>query len=474
MTFFSLLEDRSRQVDSLLCVGLDPHPDDLPEQNLEAVRQFCQRLIDATSDLAAAYKANAAFFEAFGAPGVALLQEVIASIPQGIPVILDAKRGDIASTAQAYARAAFRVLGAGALTVNPYLGRDAVEPFLEDAQKGVFLLCKTSNPGSADLQDLTVGSQGYYLYEEVALLAQKWNVHQNLGLVVGATHPQELARVRRLVPELWILAPGVGAQGGDLQAAFRAGLRTDGLGLLLPVSRAISRAQNPRAAARQIRDDINTFRQAWSAQSNLSTVQPSGFSQLKAAIADGLLEAGCIKFGSFTLKSGLQSPIYIDLRELVSHPVLLAQVASSYLPLLKDLSFDRLAALPYAALPIATAISMQSGWPMLYPRKEVKDYGTMSEIEGAFSTGERAVVIDDLATTGGSKFEAIDRLSAAGLLVSDVVVLVDRQSGAAEALAKAGYRLHAVFTLLELLVYWEQTGRISSGQVAEVRAFLSW
>ncbi len=130
MSFFSLLEDRCRQVDSLLCVGLDPHPPDLPDQSLAGVRRFCMRLIEATSHLAAAYKPNAAFFEAYGAEGVALLREVIASIPQGIPVILDGKRGDIASTAQAYAQAAFRTLGAGALTVNPYLGRDAVEPFL--------------------------------------------------------------------------------------------------------------------------------------------------------------------------------------------------------------------------------------------------------------------------------------------------------------------------------------------------------
>jgi uridine monophosphate synthetase len=482
LTFFSLLENRVRQIDSLLCIGLDPHPSDLPVHNpetagcIDAVRQFCMGLIESTSDLAAAYKPNAAFFEAYGAPGVALLQEVIAAVPPGIPVILDAKRGDIASSAQAYAVAAFQALGASALTVNPYLGRDAVAPFLEDPQKGVFLLCKTSNPGSADLQDLPVGLHGFQLYEEIALLAQKWNTHQNLGLVVGATYPQELARVRRLAPELWILAPGVGAQGGDLEAVLRAGLRKDGLGLLIPVSRAISQAENPRLAAMQIRDEINSIRQVLSAQPDGSPDQQPVFDPLQSAssraIADGLLETGCIKFGSFTLKSGLQSPIYIDLRELVSYPTLLAQVARAYLPLLKGLAFDRLAALPYAALPIATAISLQSGWPMLYPRKEVKDYGTRAEIEGAFTPGERAVVIDDLATTGGSKFEAIERLAAAGLQVSDVVVLVDRQSGADEALSKAGYKLHAVFTLSQLIASWEQTGRISASQAAEVRAFL--
>jgi uridine monophosphate synthetase len=148
-----------------------------------------------------------------------------------------------------------------------------------------------------------------------------------------------------------------------------------------------------------------------------------------ATLADGLLEAGCVKFGDFTLKSGLKSPIYIDLRLIISHPKLLAQVAQAYLPLIRNLSFDRIAALPYAAIPIATAISLAGSYPMIYPRKEAKAYGTKAEIEGEYHPGETALVIDDLATTGGSKFEAIEKLTGAGLVVKDVVVLIDRQSG---------------------------------------------
>jgi len=151
---------------------------------------------------------------------------------------------------------------------------------------------------------------------------------------------------------------------------------------------------------------------------------------------------------------------------------LLSQVASAYLPILRQLSFDRLAALPYAAIPIATAISLLGNWPMIYPRKEVKAYGTQSEIEGIFASGERIVVIDDLATTGGSKFEAIEKLTSAGLQVRDVVVLIDRQSGAAGSLAQAGYQLHAVFTLGELLEEWERAGKVSIEQAASVREFL--
>jgi uridine monophosphate synthetase len=191
-----------------------------------------------------------------------------------------------------------------------------------------------------------------------------------------------------------------------------------------------------------------------------------------ARLADGLLEAGCVKFGEFTLKSGLKSPIYLDLRQLVTYPALLAQVAGAYLPILQDLEFQRIAGLPYAALPIATAVSLLGNYPLIYPRKEAKEYGTRAEIEGEYHAGETVAVIDDLATTGGSKFEAIDKLNAAGLKVRDVIVLVDRQSGAKEALEQAGYRLHAVLTISGLLDYWEKTGKVNPEMVAATRTFL--
>ena len=191
-----------------------------------------------------------------------------------------------------------------------------------------------------------------------------------------------------------------------------------------------------------------------------------------ASLADGLLSAGCIKFGEFTLKSGLKSPIYIDLRQIITYPKLLEQVGAAYLPLLKELKFDRLAGLPYAAIPFATAVSLQGNYPMIYPRKEVKAYGTKAEIEGEYHTGEIALVIDDLATTGGSKFEAIEKLTAVGLAVKDVVVLVDRQSGAKESLEQAGYSMHSVLTIKQMLDHWESTGKVEKDKIEATRRFL--
>lgn len=475
MSFFTIMQERIDAVDSLLCIGIDPHVSDLSQPTSRVLLDYCMRLVEGTADVAAAFKPNIAFFEVFGEDGISVLRKVISAIPDGIPVILDAKRGDIASSAQAYATAAFETLGADAITISPYLGYDSVVPFLENPERGAFLLCKTSNPSAGDLQDLPIApiekTVANLVYEQVAVLAQNWNNNDNLGLVVGATYPEALKRIRELAPQVWILAPGFGAQGADLTAALRFGLRSDGSGILFPVSRQISRAANPREVAEEIRSIINHERvKLYPRSSNdHKTILPDHLSSL----ADDLLEAGCIRFGEFKLKSGIVSPIYIDQRKLVGFPRLLSQVAWAYVPILKKLVFERLAGIPYAGLPIGTAISLQTGWPLVYPRKEIKAYGTKAEIEGVFTPGEQAVIIDDLATTGESKFEAIEKLSAVGLHVNDVVVLIDRQSGASEDLSQAGYSLHAVFTLTQLLDHWESRGCVPTDQIKSVRDFLS-
>jgi uridine monophosphate synthetase len=268
-SFFSFLEKRVDDCSSLLCIGLDPHVKDLSAPTAEAARDFCLNLVRQTSRYAAAFKPNAAFFEVFGAQGWTALKEVINAIQEEshrmgsmIPVVLDAKRGDIASTAEAYAKSAFEKLGAHCITLSPYLGKDSIEPFIQDSEKGVFLLCKTSNPGAGDLQDLVLQS-GDPLHIHVAKVARTWNVKNNVGLVVGATYPETLTRVREVVPDMWFLAPGIGAQGGELESALKAGLREDGKGMLLPVSRAVARAEKPGVAAAEMRDQILNIRAEW-------------------------------------------------------------------------------------------------------------------------------------------------------------------------------------------------------------------
>ena len=487
-TFFSLLERHVQVCHSLLCVGLDPHPSDLPAPTAEAALNFCLSLIEETSRYAAAYKPNAAFFEMFGAEGWTALKLVIEAIVEVsdrngsvTPVILDSKRGDIASSAEAYAKSAFEGLGVHAMTLSPYLGTDSIDPFIANRERGVFLLCKTSNPGAGDLQDLPVtGPDGLRMYEYVAQLAQTWNVNGNIGLVVGATQPEALARVRALAPDMWFLAPGVGAQGGDLETALSAGLRADGMGMLIPVSRGISRAKDRAKAAAELRDAIANIRYS-SIEDRSSRTGGRGKSAIRLAAPDSprstlaadLLEAGCVRFGTFTLKSGVQSPIYLDLRRLVTHPAILRRMAGAYAEKLSALKFDRLAGIPYAGLPIATAIALEMNRPLVYPRREVKDYGTQAVIEGDFAPGETVVVIDDLATTGDTKVDSIQKLEAAGLVVHDLVVLIDREQGAQAALAAAGYTLYAVVTLRDLLDEWRRVGAITAEQFDEVTAFLT-
>ncbi|WP_423995266.1 orotidine-5'-phosphate decarboxylase [Halorubrum trapanicum] len=222
MGFFETLADRIDAVDSVVSVGLDPDPSRLPEHVADADLPrwaFNRRIIDATHEHAACYKPNAAFYE--DPDGWRALRETAAYAEgKGVPVLLDAKRGDIGNTARRYAEVLDWV---DAITVNPYLGRDALQPFLDRADKGVFALCRTSNPGGADLQDLELAS-GEPLYERVAALADTWNANDNVGLVVGATTFEELKAVREIVPEIPFLVPGVGAQGGDAEAAVEHGL----------------------------------------------------------------------------------------------------------------------------------------------------------------------------------------------------------------------------------------------------------
>jgi orotidine-5'-phosphate decarboxylase len=274
MNFTEKLLAATRQHRSLLCVGLDPEPGLLPPSlvNLpldEAITRFCCEIIEATAPFVCAFKPNLAFFEALGPKGMMALQKILKAIPAHIPTIADAKRGDIGNSTRHYASAIFDIYGFDACTVNPYLGLDSVAPFLAYQEKGIIILCRTSNAGARDFQDLLVqGSDGqsYPLYEMVAQRVLAWNQFGNCGLVVGATYPQELATIRALCPALPILIPGVGAQGGDLAAAVRAGVDANGERAIISVSRAILYADSgphfANAAKAQARHLHNQIRQA--------------------------------------------------------------------------------------------------------------------------------------------------------------------------------------------------------------------
>jgi len=270
MHFMQSLQAAWQRHHSLVCVGLDPEPAKFPahlRNDADAVFKFCAAIVDATADLVCAYKPQIAHFAALRAEGA--LERLIAHIHEHhptVPVILDAKRGDIGSTAQHYVTEAFERYGADAVTINPYMGRDSAQPFLDRADKGVILLCHTSNPGAADLQDLDVG--GRPLYQRVAeMIARDWNTHGNCALVTGATWPEQLAEVRALVGDVPLLVPGIGAQGGDVEAVVRNGRTTDGNGLMISSSRAILYAGQgedfaaaARIAAQELRDSINRYR----------------------------------------------------------------------------------------------------------------------------------------------------------------------------------------------------------------------
>jgi uridine monophosphate synthetase len=456
MDFFRGLEASAAERDSLLCVGLDPRPAHRPggaggSAAARGLVDAAKRVIEATRPFAACFKPNIAFYEALGAEGWAALEETLRIIGDDTPVILDAKRGDIGDTAAAYARAAFERLGVGAITVSPYLGREALEPFFEYPGRGLFVLCRTSNPGSDEIQGLSAGETGGPLYVEIARRAAAWS--PRVALVAGATDPRALRLVREAAPSSWILCPGVGAQGGSLEQAVQAGLRSDGLGLLVNASRSIGEHADPAARAREIRDAINAVRSRRQAGG-----AGRGGQDPRKALFEEIVREGCLRFGQFRLKSGEISPVYLDLRRLVSSPGLLSRVASAYAELAARADYRRIAAIPLAALPIGTALSLRLGRPLVYPRLEAKDHGTGSRVEGAFEKGDKVLLVDDVITSAASKLEAVAILREAGLEVTDLAVLVDREAGGRAELEKRGIRVHACATLSEVLALTGQGG----------------
>eukprot|EP00536_Pseudo-nitzschia_multiseries_P016045 jgi/Psemu1/263380/estExt_Genewise1Plus.C_10060008 len=462
-TFFTKLEARVSQVDSLLCIGLDPHGAEIlgddfatatEETKCDAAFAFCKTIIDATLPYAACYKPNAAFFEALGAKdGTATLVRVLREIPDEVPILLDVKRGDIGSTAAAYAEACYDHCNADGVTLSPLMGWDSVSPFITDkySDKGAFLLCKTSNPGSNDLLALDLAG-GEAVFERIAKLAQQWSVKSgatgsNLGLVVGATDSSALSRARAAAGEgVWILAPGVGAQGGNLEEAFEAGCNAAGTAMLIPVSRGISRAADPAAAAKDLAEKINAVRSKLK-ESSAASPEPVGTSSdtiesYQKEFLEFSLSQNVLRFGEFILKSGRTSPYFFN-AGLFASGAALFKLGTAYAsaimnsPELVDgkggVNFDVVFGPAYKGISLGAVVcaALYNDYGIdvgfAYDRKEAKDHGEGGKLVGAsMSDGKRVLVVDDVITAGTAIRQSHTMLESIGAKMIGVVIALDR------------------------------------------------
>jgi uridine monophosphate synthetase len=462
MSFISKLTATAEKNHSLLCVGLDPTLSHLPAGTTieERLADWGKLIVEQTSDFVCCYKPNLAFYEQFGMDGLRGLQRILQAIPEGIPVLLDAKRGDIGSTAEAHAKAIFEQWNADAVTLNPYLGEDGVKPFLKYEGKTVFLLCYTSNPSAAQVQ--LHGEPP--LFEHIAQVAQSWGSADQIGFVVGATQPEALARVRQICPQNWILAPGVGAQGGDLAASLRAGLRADGKGLIVPVSRAVMGAPDPRQAARTLCEQIANISEGLKGKPGWDTAT-------REKLVASLFQTGCIQFGNFTLASA-SSPRSTS---IYAGSLLPGIVQAGHTPLCGHRRYAEIRS--YRRCSLRGAADRRCGRLAIAATVHLspqgsQTHGTGQMIEGAFEVGQTTVILEDVITSGGSIVTSVDMLRQAGLLVKDVVVLVDREQGGDAKMAEIGLNLHAVISIGEIMNILKEKALIDTATYQSVNAYI--
>lgn len=472
-----------------LCVGLDVTSDSTDIEH-PSLFDRARMIVDATRDVAAAYKPNSAFYEDENAPGYRQLEELVGYIKElapDIPVIWDAKRADIAKTNEGYANAAEH-MGVDGITIHPYLGGTAVKPLLSDPKKVGFVLGHTSNPGAHEFQHLELKS-GELLWERVVgnvAHSPDWQHGSVLGVVTGATYPEELAKARWIVgDEVVMLIPGVGTQGGDLEASVRGAMNSRGNGFLINVSSGISGAKDKhdqitlesvRSAAIDFHEKIHAVWQ--DAKANPTPDYGARMIlEFNSRLASALIEAGAIQFGEFTLKSGKKSPIYVNLRDTISDPTLRGDIVNIYIDMIKALEarrgeqFDVLSGIPQAVTSFAAIVADRMERRLVQPRSGVKDHGIQTLVEGIFAEGESVGLMDDLITEGGSKLETINQLERAGLKLGGIALLVDREQSGFLEMAARGFPIIAATKLRSLIIAGQRAKKITKTRRDEVLAY---
>lgn len=472
MNFANKLLAAVEQNQSLLYVSLAPNPElqSLSDRSILQWQDYLQSVILETSDFVCAYKFPVGIYQAIGQKGWELLTETLKLIPEYIPTIIDAKYSDL-NTSSLFADLIFQDLSFDACTVSPYAGRDQVSPFLVYPGKAVFILCATANPSATFLQEYP--NSQHPLYLKLVEETQIWGTPEQLGLQVGIM-PDMLARIRQTAPERWMLLEGDFAEENDLMddddlsQTLRAGLDKNGTGLMMPVPPQLLAKKQIKTSVKEFRDRINQSRQQMMAASptcdlwlpNICFIEPQPHRDLILQLYD----IGCIIFGDHVQASGETFPYYIDLRRIISIPQIFHQIVEAYTEILKQLTFDRIAGIPYGSLPTATGLSLRLEKPMIFPRKEVKQHGTGRLIEGHFQPGETIVVVDDILITGGSVMRGAAKIESAGLKVQDIVVLIDHGKNVMEKLARNGYQGHAVLNLTEIAETLYEANRIEARQ----------
>ncbi|MEY4758976.1 MAG: hypothetical protein RLZZ268_474 [Cyanobacteriota bacterium] len=491
MGFFVQLTDAIADRQSLLVTGLDPNPEMLQtwaarrglagRSFLSQARHWIKAVIEATAPHVCAYKPSLGFYQALGPVGLELLLEVRDLVPPDLPLIVDAKHGDLNSSS-ALAHYLFKELGADAVTLSPLAGQDIAAPFLLYPGKAVVMTCHSSNQAARVIQHHPDESDP--LYVRIVRETQLWATPDQLLLEVGTSDPEVLARVRAEAPERFLILRSLWGEEERLESMLQAGLSAAADGLLLPLPQNLLVEDDIASRAEALKHAITHKREQWLANAqqrdaNTCVLWLPGSERaadpLESLIVD-LFDIGCLLFGDYVQASGAVFNYYVDLRQIISDPNLFHRVLHAYADQLEGLDFDRIAGIPYGSLPTATGLSLQLHKPLIYPRKEVKAHGARRLIEGDFDEGDRVVVVDDILITGGSVLEGIAKLESSGLVVQDVVVFIDHGGDhdrrARERLAAAGYRCHAVLDIARITRVLHGAGRLSNGQAATLGATL--